>query len=197
MAAQAVQADPKKDFNNTLVSMMDALDDVMEKYQFMDGEYKHMAEGFLKLRNLYDHIIENEVYITVARSVRRPRAERRAPPSLDEKMTSPNYEWCEYCNTPIKIDKKNYFKKLHLQTAKCSQITQTKKTTIKKPIFKNVAFDIPLQVLNRCVWRKMKMEYKKPEQRASIMYYINGEGSNVSDWWEKYDEGKWDYSADF
>jgi len=186
--AQPETYDAKKEFNNTLVEMMDTVDEVMESYKLIDADYMKLLDGMMKLRGLYDRIKPNTVYITIERQVREPRAERKAPPSLEEKMTSDKYEWCEYCNTPIKIHKKGYFKKLHLQTAKCSQIAQTKRTTIKKPIFKNVDVDMPLQVLNRCVWKKLRKDYKISAQRDAINYYEYDYGGFI---WEKHAGGKW------
>ena len=186
--AQPETYDAKKEFNTTLVDMMDTVDEVMESYELIDAHYMKLLDGMMKLRGLYERLIPNTLYITIERQVRRPRAERKAPPSLEEKMTSPKYEWCEYCNTPIKIHNKGYFKKLHLQTAKCSQIAQTKKTTIKTPIFKNVCFDIPLQVINRCVWRKLKRDFKTVSQRDAIYYYSQHEDDYK---WIKGHDGKW------
>ena len=154
--AQAQVDTPQVAFEKLLVAMMTRLDDMMEKYSFQDGEYKEFAEDLLKVKNLQNELRPNTIYVEIARRVDRPRKPRNPPPSLEVKMTSDKYEWCELCNTPIKIHKKGLFKALHLQTAKCSQIAQTKKTTINNPIFKNVGFDIPLQVINRCVWKKLR-----------------------------------------
>ena len=186
--AQAQVDTPQVAFEKMLVAMMSRLDDLMEKYQFQDGEYKEFAEDLLQARNLQEQIKLNTVYVEIVRHVNRPRKPRNPPPSLEVKMTSDKYEWCEYCNTPIKIHNKGYFKNLHLQTAKCSQIAQTKKTTIKKPIFKNVGFDIPLQVINRCVWKKMRRDFSRPEQREALYYYDNDVTGYI---WEKNANGRW------
>ena len=181
-------ADAKKEFNSTLVEMMDTVDEVMGSYDLIDADYMKLLDGLMKLRGLYDRIKPNTIYVTIERQVRRPRAERAPPPSLEYKMSSPDYEWCEFCNTPIKIDGKNQFKIAHQQTAKCSQIAQTKKTTIKKPIFKNVGFDKPMQVINRCVWKKLRHDFTISSQKKAIYYYLQHDEQEYK--WIK-DNGKW------
>jgi hypothetical protein len=188
--AQAQIDTPQVAFEKLVVAMMTRLDDMMEKYGFQDGDYKEFAEDLLRVRNLQNQLRPNTIYVEIARrALRAPRKPRNPPPSLEVKMTSDKYEWCELCNTPIKIHKKGYFKNLHLQTAKCSQIAQTKKTTIKTPIFKNVGFDIPLQVINRCVWKKMRGD--KGKLVGQEYWFSNDWRSEHFEWVKDESTKKW------
>lgn len=189
--AQASTSNSKKEFETLLVNMMDVVDDITEKYDLLDSEYKVLGEGIMKLYNAMNNITTNTIYIAMERRVRNPQARRKTPPSLEEKMTSEKYEWCAICNTPIKKEKNNMFMKQHLETQKCSQIGQTKMTTIKKPIFRNATFDMPLQVINRCIWRKMKRVISIPPQWGAMTLYNNNDGDN----WYKVDD-KWFHTSE-
>jgi len=177
-------------FAEILVEMMTRLDDMMEKYSLQDGDYKEFAEDLMKLKNLQADMRPNHIYTQIERRVRRPRQQAPPPPSLEKKMTSPDYDWCKFCNTPIKTDKKNKFMILHQQSSKCSQIAQTKRTTMKRPIFQNVNYDKPLQVINRCLWRRYRNEHGNKDY--GHYYWFRPEYREAELEWNKTQNTKWE-----
>ena len=117
-------------FDNLLTNMMGMIEDLTDKYEIKDGEYKELAEGLMKIKNLQAHLKENKVYVTIQQRETRRRtgnARKYKIVSLEQKINNDDYINCEKCNRFI-LDYSGALKK-HQTTSVCINTFQAKRTT--------------------------------------------------------------------
>jgi hypothetical protein len=161
-------------FDDTLVRLMDRLEEFVDAYNVKDQEYLEFANDLMALKNMKTILTTTIVYERIERRVRRENP-RPPIPSLAFKLESPEYTACSNCHS---IVKKSYLKQ-HTKSGKCSVISQTKRTTHVSKKINCVAKDKILQPLNRALLIR-----KHPPQEV-IDYYM---GNNTL--YTKVD-GKW------
>jgi len=169
------RGNPQNVFDNLLVTLMERVEEITEKYNLRDGEYKELAEGLMTIKNLQSQLRTNPVFNTIERRVQRQRNHQQRKYTkipLEDKINNEDYINCPKCNRFI-INVSGALKQ-HQMTNVCINTLQAKKTThtFKKVITRRVA-EVQ-QVLNIRMYKRINECPRMIDDNGDgIVYNIN------------------------
>jgi hypothetical protein len=175
------RVNPQNVFDNLLISLMERVEEITEKYNLRDGEYKELAEGLMNIKNLQTQLKTNQVFTTIQRRVQRERNNerrkyRKLP--LEDKINNEDYINCPKCNRFI-LNASGALKQ-HQSTNVCINTLQAKKTThtFKKLIAPRIA-EVQ-QVLNIRMYKRINEPPRLIDNDGNAIVYSFNEWEYIN-----------------